>query len=260
VDDDNANIRILNDPTDHSHYSDDENMIRADAFREAIKSNVKDDPSRPVKRVYDATASSVARLGRAVPSEFKTVKSSAKRAKQGEVPRIPRTVNDIDIRGVWAQTWNVDDFLLHWDSGWGLLMFATEENLKVLQECRDIYIDGTFRTTPKPFYQYVSIHGHYRGRVLPLVHCLVVGKTVGHYRQIIINLKLNVRNLVGRPFSPKRVMCDFEQAIISAIETDLPRSKICACSFHFRQSLYRHIHRLGKLYYFSSLVFLSSDG
>ena len=248
--DDNAAVVVVNGPSQHDHLSDeDDDMIKGDAFREAVKSRVRDDPSRPIKRAYDATASTAARGGyqrltRHSVCEFSRIRSSVTRAKQEKVPSIPRRLNDVNVRGVWAQTWNSDDFLLHWDNAWGLLMFATE-NIQVLQECRDVYIDGTFRTVSKPFYQYLTIHGNLQGRVVPLIHCLVAGKTVGHYRQMLANLKTNVRNAVGRSFRPRIVVCDFEQAIISAVETELPRTKICGCVFHFRQSLYRHIHHLG---------------
>ena len=129
--DDEAAVVILNGPSQHDHISDDDEMIQGDAFREAVKTNVREDPSMPIKRAYDATASTAARgvylrLTGHLVCECNKIKSSAKRAKQEEVPRIPRTVNVINIRGVWAQIWNCDNFLLHWDIAWGVLLFATE--------------------------------------------------------------------------------------------------------------------------------------
>ena len=38
---------------------------------------------------------------------------------------------------------------------------------------------------------------------------------------------------------------DFEQALISAVETELPTTSIQGCYFHFNQSLWRHIQDLG---------------
>ena len=225
-------------------------MIHCDGFREAVKQLVRDDPSRPIKRAYDSTAASVSRGGylrlnrRSIP-EFRHIRTSVGRAKREELPRISRTLNDVDINGVWAQTWNNENFLVHSDNGWGVAIFATEENLRALQRCRDMYIDGTFRTAPKPYYQYVSIHGTFHGRVIPLVSCLLAGKTVGHYRQIIRKLKTAVRFVTGHALKPKRVVCDFELAIKSAIETELPRTTVCGCLFHFRQSLYRKLNELG---------------
>jgi hypothetical protein len=249
IHDDNATVVILNGPSQHDHNSDDE-MIQLDAFREAVKQRVREDPSRPIKRAYDATASSASRggylrLNRHSIPDFHRVRTSVSRAKQEEVPRIPRALNDVNIAGVWAETWNGDNFLAHADNAWGVVIFATAENLTVLQQCRDLYIDGTFRTVPRPYYQYVTIHGTFHGRVIPFVSCLLAGITVGHYRQLLQTLKTKVRHVTGHALKPKRIMCDFELAIMSAVETELPRTEICGCLFHFRQSLYRKLNELG---------------
>lgn len=240
---------ILNGPSNHDHESDDE-MIQGDAFREAVKQRVREDPSRPIKRAYDATASSAVRggylrLNRHCIPEFHHVRTSVSRAKQLEVPRIPRQLSDVNVSGVWAETWNGERYLLHADNAWGILMFASDENISVLQQCQDLYIDGTFRSVPKPYYQFLTVHGNFHGRVIPLVSVLMAGKTVGQYRQVLQSLKTKVRQTTGSSLKPKRIICDFEIAIISAIETELPRARICGCVFHFRQSLYRKLKELG---------------
>ena len=40
-------------------------------------------------------------------------------------------------------------------------------------------------------------------------------------------------------------MCDFEQALQSAVETELPNTRICICYFHFCKSLWRKVSDLG---------------
>ncbi len=242
-------VGILHGPSNHDHDSDDE-MIQSDAFREAVKERVREDCSRPIKRAYDATSSAAARggylrLNRQSVPEFHHVRSSASRAKQSEVPLIPRRINDVHVTGVYAETWNGDSYLLHADNAWGILMFATSENLTVLQQCSDIHIDGTFRSVPKPYYQFVTIHGNFHGRVIPLVGVLMNGKTIGQYRQVFQTLKTNVRQTTGHRLKPKRIVCDFEIALISSVETEIPGARICGCLFHFRQSLFRKLKELG---------------
>ena len=39
-------------------------------------------------------------------------------------------------------------FLLHADNNWGILAFATNENLTLLQQCRTTYMDATFKELP----------------------------------------------------------------------------------------------------------------
>ena len=148
------------------------------------------------------------------------------------------------MSGMWEKTWNEDRFLLHQDNVLGILVFATDENLVVMQRCPDLYIDGTFRTAPKPYAQYVTIHGHYNKRVITLASCLLSGKSSAHYKQVLQVLKQNVRQLTGSHLRPMRVVCDFEIGIISAVETELPGARLCGCMFHFYQSLYREINDL----------------
>jgi len=54
-----------------------------------------------------------------------------------------------------------------------------------MRECSVLYIDGTFKTSPKPYKQVVTINGLYKDHVIPLVYALSIGKEVGHYRQIL---------------------------------------------------------------------------
>ena len=106
-------------------------------------------------------------------------------------------------------------------------------------------MDGTFRTCPAPYEQFFTIHGKYRERVLPFALVLLTGKTISHYRQVLQVLKREIRIKSGHRWRPKRVVCDFEQSIISAVETELPRSRITCCYFHFCQSMWRRLQELG---------------
>ena len=71
------------------------------------------------------------------------------------------------------------------------------------------------------------------------------GKTIGHYRQMLMHLKQAVRNITRHRWRPRMVICDFEQALVSAVETELPNARIAGCYFHFCQSLWRKIQELG---------------
>jgi transposase-like protein len=41
------------------------------------------------------------------------------------------------------------------------------------------------------------------------------------------------------------IVCDFEIGLMTALETELPRSRICACYFHYTQALWRKVANLG---------------
>ncbi len=133
----------------------------------------------------------------------------------------------------------------HLDNYWGITVFSTSRMLKTLQKSECIFIDGTFRTAPNPYVQFISIHGLYHDFVIPLAFCLSTGKATGQYRQLLQHLKRKIHQITGHAFRPKKTVMDFEQSLINAFETELPRTKIISCYFHYTQSLWRHIQDLG---------------
>jgi hypothetical protein len=161
------------------------------------------------------------------------------------MPQIPRNVLDVNVTAPWSRTWTDEKFLLWKDNQWGILVFGTKENMVVLKKCRYIYIDGTFRTAPKPYLQHVTIHGRFGNRVIHLASCLMTGKSIGQYREVLQALKRGVRAASGQRLRPKHVVCDFELSIITAVQTEFPQAKVCGCVFHLNQSLYRKISALG---------------
>ena len=48
-----------------------------------------------------------------------------------------------------------------------IIVYASDESLRLLAEADDIYIDGTFRTCPRLFYQIFTIHAFFHGQQFP---------------------------------------------------------------------------------------------
>jgi hypothetical protein len=209
-----------------------------------MERHILQDPSKPIKRVFDEVVVRADDDDDDIP-EFHTLRTRLNRTRSFLLPEIPHTVEDVVIEGEWAETWNRKRFMSLQDNDWGLLVFATDANYKKLKQCSTIYIDGTFRTCPVPYMQFVTIHGSYNGRVLPFVMALLNGKQVGQYRQLLQHVKEKVREVTGHRFRPTRVVCDFEQSIIIATETELVGIRICGCYFHFCQSLWRRVQEVG---------------
>lgn len=84
-------------------------------------------------------------------------------------------------------------FLLINNSEKNIVAFSTQTNLKYLTECDVLYVDGTFKSCPKPFYQLFIIHGAKNANYTPLVFFLLTGKTTEIYKNAFSNLinKLN---------------------------------------------------------------------
>ncbi|KAL5020075.1 hypothetical protein ScPMuIL_002967 [Solemya velum] len=238
------NIQIIQ-SEDHNHGGEKE-LISRSVLVQRMRDSIRTDPTRPIKRVYNEVLTQAARN---VPvedtPEFRNVQSALKRTRLSLMPEIPDTINDVDINGEWATTWAGRRFLSHLDNAWGVCVFATDKNLQSLIRCETVFIDGTFKTCPDPYEQFVTIHGLYHGRVLPFVLALVTGKTVGHYRQILQHVKARVRNLTGHRFAPNMAITDFEHSLRIAIDTELRRTRVRSCYFHFCQNLWRHVQSLG---------------
>jgi hypothetical protein len=157
---------------DHAHVEDDEVIARSE-LGAAMKDSIRADPTRPIKRVYDAVV-----LERNVSVDncpmYHTVRSQLARCRASVLPDVPHHINDVDIFDEWARTWNGKQFCSFQDNAWGILVFCTSKSCKMLQRCKIMYIDGTFRTAPEPYMQFVTIHGFYGDRVIPFVFCLLM--------------------------------------------------------------------------------------
>ncbi|PIK32840.1 hypothetical protein BSL78_30347 [Apostichopus japonicus] len=202
---------------------------------------VTDDPSQPTRRVYNTVVQE--ELIDDVPM-FNTVRSQLERCKASLIPPIPHTVEEVVIADEWAETWGGRRYLSLQDNDWGNLVFCTDSSYGKLQQCSVLYMDGTFKTCPTPYTQFFTIHGLYHGRVLPFVMGLMTERTVGAYRQILQHVKAKVREVSGHRLRPRRVVIDFELALITANETEFRQAVISGCYFHFCQSLWRRVQQL----------------
>jgi hypothetical protein len=138
---------------------------------EAMKEEVRNDPSKPVKRIYDDRLIAMALAYRGPFPSFDAIKSTLYRVRAEMVPPVPHDLDEVFIEGEWRRTWQGEEFLSHIDNDWGILIYATDGNYRKLRRCRTLYLDGTFKSCPEPYTQVVTVHGMYHGRVLPLVWC-----------------------------------------------------------------------------------------
>jgi hypothetical protein len=240
----NASPTIVKEPSNHSHQP-----CHAVIARQLLVSSMADvvraDPCSRVRAAYD----NVIAAGSSIPDDhiptFSSVASILNRRRASCFPPIPATINDVDIRDEWQRTWRDKTFMQHLDNAWGIVIFATDKNLRILARCDTIFLDGTFRSAPHPYIQMLTIHGFFMGSVIPLCFCLVTGKTTAQYRQILQYVQVKVRRASGRRWQPTTAVCDFELSLITAIETELLGIRVRGCYFHFGQSLWRKFSSLG---------------
>lgn len=232
---------------EQTHPPDDEMVDRAD-FRKVVTDEVRREPTVPIRRIYNAQRVEQRRQQRQVqgaPPGFLTVRSVMGRARAAVMPPVPAAIDGVVIEDQWAETWARDQFLLHLDNDWGIAVFATEANLFRLRSADTIYMDATFKSCPRPYGQIFTALGDVHGFVVPLVHVLMSQRTIGHYREALRCIKHAVRRASRRIWRPQKVVCDFEQALVAAVETELPGARVCGCYFHVTQALWRRVQSLG---------------
>ena len=218
--------------------------MRRGLLLKSIKEKVEKNPSEPVRRVFDKAVEEDSGDSDEVPF-FESVRSRIKRMRSKLLPAIPSGVSDVDITGEWGKTWKGKKFMTHLDNNAGIAVFTTKRFLKALQKADCLYVDGTFHTAPKPYMQFVTIHGKIGGFVVPLVFILSTGKISTQYRSAFRHLKVEVHRLTHQALQPRRVVCDFEKSLMIALEFEFPTSRLSGCYFHFTQSLWRRVQHVG---------------
>ncbi|XP_076448513.1 uncharacterized protein LOC143285168 [Babylonia areolata] len=218
---------------------------------ENLRAETREDCTRTVKRLYDAGIAREHRLaaqeGGARPDlpTFPSVRSMLSRARARDIPPTPESVEDVEIEGMWAETWNGENVFAHLDSDWGYAIFCTEENFSTLRRCETVYMDGTFRACPQPYRQVFTILGDVRGFVIPLVNVLMANRTTGSYRQVLARVRRITRQITHHNWRPQVIIADFEMGLWNAVETELPTATLLGCYFHLTQNFWRKIQELG---------------
>ena len=117
-----------------------------------------------------------------------------------------------------------------------ILIFASDEQVDIIQDTEDFLVDGTFKVAAEIFYQLFILHGIFRAHVVPLVYALLRRKNVETYWNLIVEiLKIAPR------WSPRTIMLDFEQASIGAFASAFPNAALSGCYFRFRQCIHRKL-------------------
>ena len=119
---------------------------------------------------------------------------------------------------------------------YNLLLLMYKEAEIVAKRSNFLFIDGTFKITPKPFQQTLNftVLDPVTNRYIPIAHIFMKGKTEEAYKAALsqINIYLNLRHFT-------LCMTDFETSLINAVSYFVGPQKVYGCLFHYRQALYK---------------------
>lgn len=143
--------------------------------------------------------------------------------------------NDLQI------TTRGERFLLH-DTGVDnvhrIIIFCTDENLRLLTRHQHWFGDGTFRVVSKLFSELDTIHAIINNEIVPMVYALCENHTQNIYFKIFDIF----RQYEAVPLS---FLSDFERAAQNAIIQVFPNVTVKGCLFHYGQCIWRKIQEYG---------------
>lgn len=132
-----------------------------------------------------------------------------------------------------------------------VMIFCTQHFLVELAKCREIFVDGTFKTTPNIFHafrkksaQLFTIHGLKNNCVFPFLYALMPCRTTKMYCFVLREIQDLVSNIPNFTLGIQwqSVMMDFEDATSAAFRNVFPTVQVRGCYFHFTQSIWRWLN------------------
>ena len=123
-----------------------------------------------------------------------------------------------------------------------IIGFGNPSLIRVLGGNKRVFIDGTFKIVPKPFYQclIIMVFDEQTDSFVPVFYVLLTSKTEQIYRHALYWVKASS----NYKMKPDSITCDFEKALHNAIALEFPNVIINGCLFHWKQAIRRKIRDL----------------
>ncbi|KAG0441854.1 hypothetical protein DMUE_0745 [Dictyocoela muelleri] len=145
---------------------------------------------------------------------------------------------DIEILEMYKYTFD-NNIFLQYDNGYGneerIIIFYTNNNLKILEKSNLWLGDGTFYISPKGFEQVYILHGSYFSKIIPLVYIFMKKKNTNSYNNAFSFIKGKLNN------TPKYIVIDFELAAHNSLKNNFINSEIKGCYFHLTQIIVKFL-------------------
>ena len=122
------------------------------------------------------------------------------------------------------------------------IIFTSLYQLKLSGNSDDFFIDGTFKSSPKSYYQLLNIFGYIikRDFYLPIANIVLSNKSYELYEKVFkVFLHFYEMYNIDINFSEKSIMCDYEKSLRAAIKNNFDKIKLRGSYFHFAKAIYK---------------------
>jgi len=229
--------------TDHNHPP--TNTDEAMRFISNMQKRAREETT-PLQALYNEEITQHAIAETHLFPSFPSLKSALYRHRKTTVPHLPNSLAEVKLEEPWISTSDGQPFLLFQDDDADkMLVFATVEQLQVLQASDTVYMDGTFSACPNLWNQLYILHARRGSTTFPLVYALLPDRRTTTYARLFRCLKAEVEEKTHGTLSPATVQIDFEQAAIRAVHEEFPDANVKGCFFHFTQAIWRKVEDLG---------------
>ena len=152
-----------------------------------------------------------------------------------ETPEVGRYADS----NLWFLQFNLSLPVKNQDRVDRIVGFGHPALLSLISGTNELFIDGTFKIVPRPFYQVLVIMCYdQQTRVyVPVMYILMTGKTELLYRHALYWANAIV---LGHS-SPRMVTCDFEKALMNAVKSTFKNVTVNGCLFHWKQAILRKL-------------------
>ncbi|XP_003382338.1 conserved hypothetical protein [Trichinella spiralis] len=135
---------------------------------------------RPVLEIFDELASNASTSLKTAPHfpTWEQARNTMYYSRSKRYPRLPARRHDLRLTAEQTTTKSGAQFLMYHSPTNDILIFATEDGVKLLAQSNCWCGDGTFKIVPCWYQQLFTLHVFLRGKLLP------VGKTETVVRQI----------------------------------------------------------------------------
>lgn len=168
------------------------------------------------------------------------------RAKLQGNQKEPKSSLEVELPAELVTMKDGSNFLLKDDkSDERLIVFSAQAGIEVLKRKQHFFMDGTFKSCSKQFYQIYTIHADLgssenESNIHPVVFAFLPNKKKETYLRLFRIILEHVPE-----WNPGTVTVDFEAAVISALREVLPAVNVYGCYFHMKQCLWRKVQELG---------------